>query len=244
MITQWLNESTIYDPYNEFFIVTNNNNVPNSNESETMEATLNISALPCFLSSQTSNLILRAGMSIQQQQQRTADSLSPLLLSWLDPTHDTASRNQTTSDSTHSLCNLDRPPFLTALSHLDIHLQEGHPSVTTLETWMNCQQNNYVSPVSILLQERVLDPIQHRCQSITTYLSTPPAPPSVEAMGRRDLMFTYWNGHGDQHPTTFHSGLGAPGDLYRYISESLKSLDHMQKNKVMEMGQVGFLLTE
>jgi hypothetical protein len=96
MITQWLNEGTVYDPYNEFFIVTNNNNVPNSNESEIMEATLNISALPCFLSSQTSNLILRAGMSIQQQQQqrqqRTTDSLSPLILSWLDSSHDTASR--------------------------------------------------------------------------------------------------------------------------------------------------------
>jgi hypothetical protein len=32
------------------------------------------------------------------------------------------------------------------------------------------------------------------------------------------------------------SGLGAPGDLYRYISESLISLKLMQKNKAIEMG--------
>jgi hypothetical protein len=36
--------------------------------------------------------------------------------------------------------------------------------------------------------------------------------------------------------------LGALGDLYRYISESLRSLGLMQKNKVMEMGTSRFFI--
>jgi hypothetical protein len=38
------------------------------------------------------------------------------------------------------------------------------------------------------------------------------------------------------------SGLGALGDLYRYISESLRSLELMQKDKDMEMGSSRFFI--
>lgn len=136
-----------------------------------------------------------------------------------------------TPNPTHDPCNLDRPPFLTALSHPDIHLQQGRPSVTTLETWMNRQQSNYVSPVSILLQERILHPIQHRCQSINTHLSTPPAPPAVEVMGRRDLMFTYWNGHGDQHPTAFYVDVTSPPfKLSTFLLEQRRKLSSLPRS--------------
>ncbi|SAM08420.1 hypothetical protein [Absidia glauca] len=43
----------------------------------------------------------------------------------------------------------------------------------------------------------------------------------------------------DEEAVKKGSELGALGDLYRYISESLRSLELMQKNKVMEMGSVG-----
>ncbi|KAI8330893.1 Spc98 family-domain-containing protein [Chlamydoabsidia padenii] len=209
IMNRWLNDGTLYDPYNEFFI-TNNNTIN--------EPVLDPSALPCFLSPQIAKLILRAGMSIQQQKKQMGSntSLLPLHLSWLDPSWFPEKTTDTHSTKIHY-----HPLSLSLLPDPDTHLQQGRPSVITLEKWMNYQENNYVMPLAILLQQQLIDPIQHHCQSI----DTSPTATSPETKGRQDLFFTYWNGHSDQHPTTCYVDIDTPPfTLATFLLEQRASL--------------------
>ncbi|CAO3587523.1 unnamed protein product [Absidia cylindrospora] len=76
MMTQWLNDGTLHDPYHDFFIVDNEQN-------NSAHMKINTAALPCFLSKKYAKMVLRAGMSILQQKVDPT-KLDELDLSWLD----------------------------------------------------------------------------------------------------------------------------------------------------------------
>ncbi|CAO3628022.1 unnamed protein product [Cunninghamella blakesleeana] len=190
ILKKWVLFGECDDLYQEFFISDND--------------TLIDSLVPCFIDLKQAEMIHTIGMKIKQTPiKKTID------LAWW---HDFIVNDDIDYKNRDASFTMDwlnkQAPILTILSNPNI--EQSSLFLNTFKKYMQWQNEDYVPPLSIIIQQQILTPILEWYQlyqpttstSLTSSISMESKKNPI--MNRHDVLFTFWENHEDEYPSKYY----------------------------------------